>query len=487
MRFFILFVLIVAFPFLKVIAQNVGIGTSTPLEKLQVEGNILMDTAKLNAILLAPNAGPGKILTSDGMGNGAWENLVLPPPSNNANGNIGYGVWGDCATNGNITDYYPVTDTTGVIGDFFGNSVAISGDFAIVGSPGDDETYNNQGSATIYQFNNGRWERMQKITDPDGSSNDKFGISVSIFGYYAIVGADSDDGPGGTDQGSASIFEFNGVNWVLMVKLIDAFGADSDYFGNSVSISGNYAIVGALRDDATGINHGSASIFVYNGTNWILMQKITDATGADNDYFGCSVSISGNYAIVGAYGDDAPGLTTDQGSASIFEYNGTNWVLMQRITDATGMSYDNFGWSVAISGNYAIVAAEVDDVGNNENQGSASIFQYNGSNWVMMKKLTDDNGAAYDSFGSSVCISGQYVIVGTTYDDVGNSTNRGSSSIYQRVGMAWQKLQYVTDPGGEKDDFFGFSTVIDGSTKRFLIGAADFTDGLGKAVFGKIN
>ncbi|MGB3078705.1 MAG: FG-GAP repeat protein, partial [Saprospiraceae bacterium] len=470
-----------------IISQNVGVGTITPTEKLDVEGNLKADTIKPNAVLFAPNAGVGKILTSDGIGNATWENMMLPPPQNNT-GNVGYGVWGDCATNGNITDYHPVADTAGVAGDFFGNSVSISGDFAIVGSLTDDETYINQGSVTIYKFNNGHWEWMQKITDPDGSANDKFGTSVSISGYYAIVGADFDDGPGGNDQGSASIFGFNGTNWVLVGKIIDPLGDGDDHFGFSVSISGNYAIVGAMRDNGPGGNdQGSASIFEFNGTNWVLMQTITDATGASDDLFGCSVSISGIYAIVGAYGDDAPGLTTDQGSASIFQYNGTNWILMQRITDATGMSYDYFGRSVSISGNYAIVAAENDDVGNNENQGSASIFQYNGTNWVMIKKITDGNGAAYDYFGISVSISGNYVIVGASWDDVGNIQNQGSASIYQRVGMAWQRLQYVTDPGGEKDDYFGNSTSIDGTNKRFLIGMANFSGGLGKAVFGKMN
>ena len=91
----------------SLMAQNIGIGTVTPLEKLQVAGNIKTDTIKPNAIKLLPNAGNGKVLTSDALGNASWQQS-----SNSAAGNIGYGVWGDCATNGNISDYFPVTDTS---------------------------------------------------------------------------------------------------------------------------------------------------------------------------------------------------------------------------------------------------------------------------------------------------------------------------------------------------------------------------------------
>ena len=294
---------------------GVGIGTTAPGEKLHVAGNIKGDTVKPNAIKLTPNAGNGKILTSDATGNASWQTS-----STSAGGNIGFGVWGDCATNGNISEYNPVTDSTG--------------------------------------------------------------------GF-------------------------------------------SDQFGFSVSISGNYAIVGAPYDDVgANVNQGSASIYQYNGTNWVLMQKITDATGAAVDEFGFSVSISGNYAIVGAVNDDV-GANNDQGSASIYQYNGSSWVLMQKITDATGAVDDRFGSSVSISGNYAIVGAESDDVGANANQGSANI--------------------------------------------------------YQRIGLVWRKLQYVTDPAGAVGESFGSSVAIDETNRRFIIGAPTAFGNFGLVVFGKIN
>jgi len=480
-KFFFLFLTVTAHQITT--AQNVGIGTTAPTEKLQVAGNIKADTIKPNGIKLTPNAGNGKVLISDAAGVGTWQ-----ASSNLAGaGNIGYGVWGDCATNGNISEYQPVADATGEANDNFGRAVSISGNYAIVGASHDDVGANtNQGSASIYQWDGTAWVLMQKITDATGAASDFFGISVSISGNYAIVGAYGDDVGPNTAQGSASIYQWNGTAWVLMNKITDATGADSDFFGYSVSISGNYAIVGAYGDDVGGNgSQGSASIYQWNGTAWVLMDKITDATGAAGDHFGYSVSISGSYAIVGAESDDVGG-NAGQGSASIYQRFISNWTLDQKITDASGEAGDLFGSSVSISGNYAIVGAYSDNVGANASQGSASIYQRIGSTWELMQKITNATGEASDQFGSSVSISGNYAIVGAISDAVGGSLSQGSAIIYQRIGMGWQKLQYITDPGGNSTDSMGESS-IDGIAKRFIIGVPGYGNAVGKVLFGKIN
>jgi FG-GAP repeat len=464
-------------------AQNVGIGTTAPTEKLQVAGNIKADTIKPNGIKLTPNAGNGKVLISDAAGVGSWQASSILAGA----GNIGYGVWGDCATNGNISEYQPVADATGEAGDRFGNTVSISGNYAIVGASLDDVGANlNQGSASIYQWDGSSWVLMQKITDATGAANDNFGTSVSISGNYAIIGADGDDVGANANQGSVSIYQWNGSSWVLMQKITDAFGAANDDFGNSVSISGNYAIIGADGDDV-GANaaQGSASIYQWNGSSWVLMQKITDAAGEQNDRFGYSVSISGSYVIIGAFLDDV-GANTSQGSASIYARFISTWTLQEKITDATGASNDYFGTSVSISGSYAIIGAEGDDVGANIDQGSASIYKREGTSWVLMRNVTDVAGEVNDGFGISVSISDDYAIVGAM-NGKGINGSQGTAYIYLRVGFGWQLLQRISDPGSAGPENFGISVALEGNTKRFVIGAQFYGSLSGKVLFGKIN
>ncbi len=464
-------------------AQNVGIGTTAPVEKLHVTGNIKADTLKPNALKLTLNAGMSKVLTSDAAGNANWQNS-----NSSAAGNIGFGVWGDCAANGNITEYNPVVDPTGATGDWLGVSVSISGNYAIVGAPLDDESGNtNQGSASIYQFTESGWAFMQKLTDPGGAPNDLFGFSVSISGSVAIVGAYWDDIGSNADQGAVSIYHFDGISWKLKTKLTDAFGAAGDVFGVSVSLSGNYMAVGSSGDDVgANQNQGSFSIYQYDGNDWIFMQKINDANGKADESFGFNVSISGNNVIAGSYtDDDIAGV--DQGSASIYHYNEREWLLMQKLTDPTGGPGDWFGYNVSISGNFAIVGSPLSNVGINNNQGSASVYQYDGSSWTLMQKITNSGGAANDWFGQNVFIAGAYAIIGAYFDDIGTNNDQGSASIYLKMGQGWQKLQFVTDPGGNPGDAFGYSTTFDETTKRFIIGAYGYGNNSGKCVFGKVN
>ena len=147
------------------------------------------------------------------------------------------------------------------------------------------------------------WDEQLKIRASDAGSNDSFGGKAAISGNYAIVGAEYNDA-GGSNSGAAYIFKKSDSDetWSQQIKLVASDPAVNDRFGSSVSISGNYAIVGAKWDDDADTDSGSAYIFKKNDNDetWSQQMKLVASDAADNDRFGQSVSIYGNYAIIGA-------------------------------------------------------------------------------------------------------------------------------------------------------------------------------------------
>ncbi len=218
-----------------------------------------------------------------------------------------------------------LNNPTPAIYDVFGYSVAISGDYAIVGAHYDDTGAENAGSAYIYARSGTTWSLQSTLNNPTPSANDEFGYSVAISGDYAIVCAWLDDtGAGGA--GSAYIYVRSGTTWSLQSTLNNPTPATSDYFGYSVAISGDYVIVGACLDDTGADNAGSAYIYVRSGTTWSLQSILNNPTPAANDYFGRSVAISGDYIIVGAHGDDTG--AGDAGSAYIYGITPSNKIVL---------------------------------------------------------------------------------------------------------------------------------------------------------------
>ena len=212
-----------------------------------------------------------------------------------------------------------------------------------------------------------------KLTASDGAANDYFGHSVAMSGDTVVVGAHCDDVGGYADPGSAYIFNRSGTNWTEQAKLTASDGTAGDYFGISVAISGDTVVVGAYGDDVgSNGDQGSAHVFVRRGSDWTQQAQLIASDGAASDYFGGSVAISGDTVVVGAYGDD--GGDAGQGSAYVFARSGTTWTEQAKLTASDGAANDYFGRSVAMSGDTAVVGATYDEVGANADQGSAYVY-----------------------------------------------------------------------------------------------------------------
>ncbi|MDM8540185.1 FG-GAP repeat protein [Desulfococcaceae bacterium HSG9] len=337
----------------------------------------------------------------------------------------------------------------------FGASAAISGNYAIVGADGDDDNGTASGSAYIFYRSGTLWTQQAKLTASDGAAEKRFGCAVAISGDYAIVGAYGDN-TGGNNSGAAYIFYRSGTLWVQQAKLTASDGATEKRFGFAVSVSDDYAIAGAYGDDAKGDNSGAVYIFYRSGATWTQQAKLTASNALANDRFGYAAAISGDYAVVGADGDDDNG--NDSGSAYIFYRSGTSWTQQAKLTAGDAAADDNFGHSVAISGAYAVIGAVYDD-DNETDAGSAYIFHHYGHTWQQQAKLTANDAASDGHFGVSVAISDDNVLVGADGDD-DNGSASGAAYIFYRSGTAWAQQAKLMASDGATDDMFGNSVAI---------------------------
>jgi len=379
----------------------------------------------------------------------------------------------------------------GAAQDYFGWSVAVSGYAAVVGVYYDDDNGANSGSAYVFRFNGSSWFQQAKLLPSDGAAGERFGESVAVSGDFAIIGTPHDDA-NGASSGSAYVFQFNGSNWVQQAKLLPSDGEANEYFGSSVAISGDTAVIGTPWDDDNGNASGSAYVFQFDGSNWVQQAKLLASDGAESDLFGDSVSVSDEIALIGAWGDDDNGNAS--GSAYVFHFDGSNWVQQAKLLASDGAESDFFGNSVSISGDIAVISAHQDD-DNGFNSGSAYVFRFDGSNWVEDAKLLASDGAADDIFGTAVAVSGQGAVIGAPHDD---DDGADSGSVYFFGGLSdcnangvldacdivdgtspdnngngipdecepfyaneWAKL-LASD--GETEDYFGCAVAISGDT-----------------------
>ncbi|MDD5327928.1 MAG: peptidylprolyl isomerase [Phycisphaerae bacterium] len=372
------------------------------------------------------------------------------------------------------SNLFDVNASGGEAGDWFGFSVAVDGDFAIVGAPGDNSY---TGAAYIFECNDGIWTEQSRLTASSGHAGDYFGASVSISANHAIVGA-----IGCNDYtGAAYIFECNDGIWTQQAKRTASDCDSGDSFGQSVYISGDCAIVGAYLSDMPGKNNtGSAYIFYRNEgstNNWGQQARLPVADAAAQDRFGYSVSINGEYAIAGAVG-----CNSYSGSAYIFRYNGSAWAQQAKLTASDSATSDKFGTSVSIDGYYAIVGARLNDEDDEEDAGAAYIFAPNEidpNNWDQQAKLTASDAAANDFFGCSVAIGAGHALVGA----YGNDSSSGSAYIFAPNEIDpnnWDQQAKLTASDAAAGDYFGFSVAI-GVGRRAVVGARGNDDESGSA------
>ncbi len=321
-----------------------------------------------------------------------------------------------------------LTPPDGEVADQFGR-VAIDGEVILVGAPGAAVPEFSRGAGYVYRYNPqaGQWRFEQQLIASDGEAGDKFGWSVAIDGNVALLGARDDDPNGESQAGSAYIFRYNRQTeqWIEEAYLTDPEGEFLDLFGQSVSLRGEVALIGAHGNDDAGLGTGTAFIFRRDPEDpgqWNLEQQLTAFDADIGDHFGWSVSLADDVALIGA-------LDADQlGAAYVFRYDGRNWRDEIKLMGSEPLGVaPRFGYSVSLSGDAttALIGAQGDNA-SGSNSGAAYSFQDKGTGWVETKKLLASDGAPQDIFGTSVSMSDATGLVGAPRQ----SENPGTAYVF---------------------------------------------------------
>lgn len=305
-----------------------------------------------------------------------------------------------------------LTANDGRSGDIFGTYFALSGNTAIIGAP-----YKNTrtGAAYVYVRHGTTWTQQAKLTASDGVPNDNFGWSVALIGNVALIGAPR---VSPVDPGPDAAYEFmrHGTTWRQRAKLTASDGALNDDFGFSLALFEGTAVVGANWR-----NHkaGAAYVFVRHGATWIQQAELTASDSQANDDLGYSIALGRNTLLVSAV------RKNNTGAAYVFVRKGRRWSRQAELVASDGAADDNFGISVALSGNVALIGAPY----KNNASGVVYVYVHKGSTWTRQTELSDPASIKHDIFGTSITASGRTVLVSAP----GKNTDAGAAYVYLRM------------------------------------------------------
>jgi hypothetical protein len=352
----------------------------------------------------------------------------------------------------------------------YGTDVAISESYAVIGAPADNDNGSMSGSAYVFRRNGDEWVEDTKLIPSDAAAGDHFGISADICGDVIAIGA-SWKADNGTKSGAVYIYRKNGIDWLEETKLLAPDGAAGDFFGCSVSIGNDDVIVGANSDDDRGRNSGSAYIFHWDGSQWQMDAKILPDVGDKIYYFGHTVAISEEFAVVGTTADDDQGVNS--GSVHVFEKTAGNWLKETKLYGDAG-AWERLGWAVDIHKNDIVVGA----IGNSEvasNAGAAYFFHNSSGQWQQQAKITIPDGQFYDNFGFDVAIYYDFAVI-SAYQEDDEARDGGAAYTFTRTEGQWNQLSRIALDDAYPNDYFGRSVATCGSYS--IIGASGY-DGTG--------
>lgn len=349
--------------------------------------------------------------------------------------------------------------------DTFGGEIAQSGNLLLVGTRLADVAFVDEGVAYSYDLSTGNL--VQTFNNPSPEAGDEFGRHVALNGNYAAVGAPKDN----TNASSAgSVYIFDVATGNLVTTINNPTPSVNDFFGFSVNIDDDYTIVGAWSDNTGATNAGSA--YIYDTATGALLHTLNNPAPEINDLFGLRVALGSGYVAVGARDDDAGAVD----AGSVYVYDVSTGVLLYTLNNPTPEVGDNFGQRIDIDGNYMVIGARGDST---NASGAGSVYIYDVTTGSLLTTINNPTPEAGDTFGEAVFISGNYVVVGAESDNTG-AVDAGSVYLYNV--STGKLLLTINNPTPEAGDVFGATAYISGNSLTI----ASYYDDIGGADSGAI-
>jgi hypothetical protein len=315
-----------------------------------------------------------------------------------------------------------LTASDGSVDNTFGASVSVSGTTAVIGALGHTFGSNNYaGAAYVFEQSGSTWTQQAELTASDGAAGDNFGTSVSVSGTTAVIGAPSHAVGANSNAGAAYVFEQSGSTWTQQAELTAGDGASGDNFANSVSVSGTTAVIGAPNHTVgSNVTAGAAYVFEQSGSTWIQQAKLTASDGAGGDNFGNSVSVSGTTAVIGAH-NHTVGSNYGAGAAYLFEQSGSTWIQQAELTAKDGTEYVWFGTSVSVSGSMVLIGASGHDAAYVFAGPTATHFSFSSTLPILTAGVASSQGITVSALNAEDGIA-------TDYNGTANLTSTDSNN-----------------------------------------------------------
>jgi len=368
----------------------------------------------------------------------------------------------------NFASTRKLVNNDGKQGEIMGSAVVIAGNAAIIflGSPG--LTYGITGQGGVFEFDQllSPWQQQNELNNAAGAQNDYLGYSLALSGdgNTALVGS--------LDMKAASVYTRIGGYWSLQ-KTLHSPDPNPTSFGFAVALSadGNTALVG---DYQTNTLVGAAYLFTRSGSIWSSPQVI-NPPAPDNTqglYFGSSVALSadGSTAAIGAFG-----YQSQRGAVYVMLKSAGNWGQLTRYQPGTPVYNSEFGGAAALSNNGStlLVGAIADTDGTPKTTGAAYAFTRAGTVYTQQQKFIPDSSSSYNTskFGASVALSGDgsTALVGSPWVGVGGIP--GIAYIFTRAGTTWSKQTGFAAPDSQGFDAFGAGAGLSSDGNTAVIGS----------------